>query len=296
MALTDLPIQQQASRRFFFRGYAVAAGGFLTRIGSQPVPLDPSKVTTHGESSLPLIGGVSHSLVRAPELTFPNNIRYGACETFVEGRYDGTQTITTLRATVNDVRLTTGPTPDDNVPNVRSISFRARSMMLQAESVYPQNGPSTFTIHPAQPTEMALVITDTSGNDTKLPITLEFDQKTLSLSDMHKLDEEFRGDRQFFDRSLSCHSGLERPDFGNSSIPRTPRGFIVTSFVRQIRLGDECIPGNVLTRKGFGTIQFGLTLVNPFGRRFVMAHIRMGSSPGGEADFCAVEDTGDWGN
>ena len=105
-----------------------------------------------------------------------------------------------------------------------------------------------------------------------------------------------RHDRQFFDRTLRCYSGLEKPEFEKSAIPRTPRGFIVTSFVRQIRLGDEPIPGNVLIQKGFGMIQFGLMLINPFGRRFVMAHIRMGSSPGGEADFCAVEDTGDWGN
>jgi len=298
MALTDLPIQQQASRRFFFRGYAVAAGGFLTRIGSQPVPLDPSQVTTHGESSLPLIGGVSHSVVRAPELTFPNNIRYGACETFVEGRYDGTQTITTLRATVNDVRLTTGPSPDDNIPNVRAMSFSAGSMALQGESVYPQTGPSTFTIHPSQPTDMALVITDSHGMDTRLPITLEFDQRTLCLPSIHELDDLFRSDRQFFDRTLRCYCGPKKPEFEEKSlIPRTPRGFIVTSFVRQIRLGDsEPIPGNVLNKKGFGVIQFGLMLINPFGRRFVMAHIRMGSSPGGEADFCAVEDTGDWGN
>jgi len=197
---------------------------------------------------------------------------------------------------VNDVRLTTGPTRDDNVPNVQSISFRARSMTLRAESIYPQTGGSTLNVHPTQPEDMALVITDLSGKETKLPITLEFDQKTLSLAGMQELDEEFRSDPKFFQRVLSCHSGNEKPDFGTGRIPRTPRGFIVASFVRQIRLGDECIPGNVLTRKGFGTIQFGLMLINPFGRRFAMAHIRMGSSPGGEADFCAVEDTGDWGN
>jgi len=296
MAPTDLAIQNQDARRFFFRGYAVAAGGFLTRIGSKPVPLDRSTVTTHGESALPLSGGVSHSLVRAPQLTFPNNIQYGACETFVEGRYEGTQTVTTLLATVNDVRMTTGPSPEDNLPNVRAMSFRAGSMTLQGESVYPQTGPSTFTIHPSQPTDMALVITDSHGMDTRLPITLEFDQKTLCLPGIQELDDLFRTDRQFFERTLRCYSGPEKPEFEKSAIPRTPRGFIVTSFVRQIRLGDEPIPGNILSRKGFGMIQFGLMLVNPFGRRFVMAHIRMGSSPGGEADFCAVEDTGDWGN
>jgi hypothetical protein len=33
---------------------------------------------------------------------------------------------------------------------------------------------------------------------------------------------------------------------------------------------------------------------SPCGRRFTMAHIKMGSDPAGEADFAAVEDTGIW--
>ena len=243
-----------------------------------------------------MIGGISHSLVPTPQLNFPQHVSYGACETFVEGRYDGDRTITTLRASVDSVQLATAPSAGDNVPNVRSISFRAGSFAIEAESVYPLTGPSTFTVHPSQPPDMALVITDLSGNDTVLPIALDFDEHALSLSTAQEMDDEFLSNRQFFDRFISRCAPLEELIFGISRIPRTPRGFIVSSFVKQIRLGNEVIPGNVLTRKGFGTIQFGVMLISPCGRRFTMAHIAMGSDPAGDADFCAVEDTGDWGN
>jgi hypothetical protein len=298
VATTNPPVPSQSSSQFFFRGYAVAAGGFLTRIGNQILILDPEKVTTHGESSLPLIGGVSHSLVQTPQLNFPDHISYGACETFVTGLYDRErdQTITTLRASVSDVHLTTGPSAADNVPNVRSISFRAGNLSIQAESIVPRTGESTFTIHPSQSPDMALVTTDVNGKDTTLPIALDFDQQALALSTTHEMDNEFLSNREFFDRVISRFPPLEKLVFGTSRIPRTPRGFIVSSFVKQIRLGNEVIPGNVLIRKGFGTIQFGLMLISPNGRRFTMAHVSMGSDPAGNADCCAVEDTGDWGD
>ncbi len=296
MATTNPPVPSQSSSQFYFRGYAVAAGGFLTRIGDQMLSLDPDKVTTHGESSLPLVGGVSHSLVQTPQLNFPDHISYGTCETFVTGLYDGDRTITTLRASVSDVRLTTGPSAADNVPNVRSISFRAGSLSIQAESIVPRTGESTFTIHPSQSPDTALVITDLYGKETTLPIELDFDQQALALTTSHEIDNEFLSNREFFDRVISRFAPLEKFVFGTSRIPRTPRGFIVSSFVKQIRLGNEVIPGNVLTRKGFGSIQFGLMLISPNGRRFTMAHIAMGSDPAGNADCCAVEDTGDWGD
>jgi hypothetical protein len=295
VATTNPPVPPQSSAQFYFRGYAVAAGGFLTRIGTAFLSLDPEKVTTHGESSLPMIGGVSRSLVPVPELNFPDHISYGACETFVEGRYAGDQTITTLRASVSGVRLATAPSPSDNVPNVRSIAFRANSLSIDAVSVYPRTGKSTFTVRPQAP-DMALEITDTKGNTTTLKIVLDFDDHALSLSTAQEMDDEFLSNRQFFDRFVSRFAPLEELMFGTSVIPKTPRGFIASSFVKQIHVGDEVIPGNVLTRKGFGTIQFGVMLISPTGRRFTMAHIAMGSDPAGDADFCAVEDTGDWGN
>jgi hypothetical protein len=296
VSTTNPPVPPQSSLQFYFRGYAVAAGGFLTRIGSEFLSLDPEKVTTHGESSLPMIGGVSRSFVPTPQLNFPDHISYGACETFVEGRYDGDQTITTLRASVSGVRLATVPSPSDNVPNVRSISFSVGNLSIDAVSVYPRTGKSTFTIRPSQSPDMALVITDTKGDDTTLPIVLDFDDHALSLTTAQEMDDEFLSNRQFFDRFVSRCAPLEEMIFGTSRIPKTPRGFIASSFVKQIHLGKEVIPGNILTRKGFGTIQFGVMQISPTGRRFTMAHIAMGSDPAGDADFCAVEDTGDWGN
>jgi len=273
----------------------VAAAGFLTRIAGQPISLDPGKATTHGESSLPLVGGISHSLIETPQLQFPDHISYGRCETFVEGRYEGTQTtITSLRASVNSVRLATSPSPTDNVAGVQSISLLAGSFSIEGQAIYPLVGQSSFKINPAQPTGLTLVTTSTEGKDTALPITLVFDQHFLSLSTVEEMDEEFLGNRQFFEDCLHRFPSIEKLIFGSSKLPRTQQGRILGSFVKQILLGNQVIPGNVLSTKGFGTIYFGVMVADPFSRRFTMAHVKMGSDPGGDADMCSVEDTGIW--
>src|ERR1700733_11112339 len=86
---------------FVFRGNAVASGGYLTKLDGKPVTLKPDVVTVHGESSLPGIGGISQSLVPQPVLPFAPWIRYGRCETHVEGTGDNGSKLTTLRSTVD---------------------------------------------------------------------------------------------------------------------------------------------------------------------------------------------------
>ena len=265
-------------------------------LNGKPISLDPGKVTTHGESSLPLIGGVSHSFVATPPLNFPDHISYAACKTDVVGRYDGNQTVTTLSASVNSVRLTTSPTPNDGLPDVQSISFHASNFSIAAESVYPLTGNSTFTIMPTQ-ADMGLVVTDkATGKETNFQISLVFDQHILSLSTVKQLDDEFLSNRSFFDNFIYHFPPLERLAFGTSKIPRTRQGVVITSFVKQIQVGNETIPGNVLTKKGFGTIKFGMMVISPSDRRFTMAHIKMGSDPAGDVDLCSVGDTGEWGD
>src|SRR3954470_4344108 len=97
------------SRNFIYRGNAVAAGGYLTKLKGAAVKLDPKIPTVHGESSLPTIGGISHSLVEKPSLPFPDFIQYGQCSTVVEGSGDGNSKTTTLYAAVNNVRTFTSP-------------------------------------------------------------------------------------------------------------------------------------------------------------------------------------------
>src|SRR5436305_1402637 len=103
------PTKPQPVREFVFRGNAVAAGGYLTKQKSEPVVFDRRRVTVHGESSLPTIGGVSHSLVEKPDLPFPKSIEYSNCSTIAEGTGDAKSKVTTLYAAVNQVRITNSP-------------------------------------------------------------------------------------------------------------------------------------------------------------------------------------------
>lgn len=287
-------LQSQNTSEFLFRGNAVAAGGFLTKLNDKPILLDPTTSTTHGESCLPWTGGVSHSLVENPELKFPQFISYGGCETYAEGRHDKDQTVTTVRASVKNVRLSTSPYPPDEAPGIQSITFLAESFSLELQSFYPQTGKASFKINPAVPVGMTLVIKDTAGKESTFPVTLDFDKHLLSFSSMEELDDAFLGDRQFFEEHAYRFPCLEKLVFGSSRIPRTPHGYVVTSFVRQIHVGNDVIPGHVLAKKGFGKIQFGMVLADSLNRRITMARVRMGSDPGGDASFSGVETNGIW--
>ncbi len=258
------------------------------------INLDPQTVTTHGESCLPWAGGVSHSVVEAPQLAFPEFISYGKCETFAEGLQRGIDTTTTVRASVNSVRLTTSPSQEDHAPDIVSFSFSADNFSLELQSFYQQNGRPSFKINPVAPVGMSLVARARKGADTVLPVTLNFDQHLLGLSTTEQFDELFLGNREFFDEHTSRFPSHQKLVFGTSRMPRTPQGYIVTSFVREIRLGNEAIAGNVLARKGFGTVQFGTVLADALNRRIMMASVKMGSDPAGSAGLCGVESNGIW--
>jgi hypothetical protein len=284
---------------FLFRGNAVAAGGFLTRLGGKPIAIDPQTPTTHGESSLPWAGGVSRSLVESPSLRFPQFIRYGRCETYAEGIHNGNQTVTTVRASVSDVRVTTSPSPGETDSDIQSISFSAGSFAVELVSTYtqPSSHPTqpNFKINPIQPLGMTLVVTDKLNRDTPVPVTVDFDQHLLAMSTMQELEDAFLGNRQFFDEYIERfphhHQKLV---FGTSRCPRTPQGYVVTSFVRQITVGGKPVAGHVLRRPGFGTVEFGVVAADTYNRRVTMARIRIGSDPGGDANFSGVETNGIW--
>ena len=283
------------SPEFLFRGNAVAAGGFLRKVGGKPVVLTANDVTTQGESCLPLIGGVSHSNVERPLLRFEKNIRFGQCQTIVQGQYvDPNRTMTTLTATVVNVELTTIPSEKDAVPDVASMSFRAARISLQSATDYPRIGTPTVTVNPEQPVGMALVVNHKSGKQEVLPIVLEFDQDVLKLRTVEEMEQAFLSNQSFFQKFCGRFTGLTGLIFGQSRMPAMAHGSVLASFVSAIRLGNERIEGHVLRRPGFGRIEFGLVQISDTTRRFTMAHVKMACDPEGDADFAAVEDTGIW--
>jgi hypothetical protein len=285
----------QRPPQFLFRGNAVAAGGFLTRIGGNVVQPDPNIITTHGESCLPTIGGVSHSLVQEPALPFPKFIRYRACETFVEGLSAGHNTVTNLRASVNDIQVTTSPSPEDGVPGVQSISFQAVRLSIAMRSTHPPKGQPYFELAgEPEAVGMFLVVTQSSGQSTSTPIHLEFDGPLLGLRTMDDLDNEFLSNREFFDEHVFCFPTSRPLVFGTSKVPRTVQGYVFGSIVKQIGFGDQVIKGNVLSQRGFGTISFGVMISDAYSRRISMARIEFGSDPAGDANFSGVETNGIW--
>jgi hypothetical protein len=293
MISKDPTPQPVNSREFVYRGNAVAAGGLLTKLDGKPLAADPNLISTHGESCLPLIGGVSRSSVQ-PVLPHPKFITYTDCQTFAWGRLVGDSTVTTLSASVGRIQVTTSPSDSDHVPDVASISFAATHIFIEMESTHPQYGQPSIVIKQAQAQGMALILTSSSGGVTQTPIELIFDDALMGLPSMERMDEEFRINRQFFDDQCRRYPTKPKPVFGRNKLPRTSQGYYSASIVKAIRFGDKVIEGNTLATKGFGTISFGLLLSDDYSRRISMARVKMGSDPAADIGFGGVETNGIW--
>ena len=282
------------SSNFVFRGNAVSAGGYLTRLNGTPVRLSPDRVTVHGESSLPLIGGVSHSVVEKPDLPYPDWIQYGRCETFVEGTGDEGSKVTTLRVSVEGVNITTRPSPEDNLPNVRQISFQIDRLSLEIRSVHPQEGQPYFVLLRRPETKnMRLVRTVKEGPAAAVSMSLDFDQPLLSGHTLDEVEYRYANDRNFFDEVAARYEPKAEPKFGDK-LPRSNTGYVVSSIVKSISIEGKIIPGNVLVEPGFGRIVFGQMIADGYSRRVSLVQVDMGSDPDGSMSLAGVDTNGVW--
>lgn len=279
---------------FIFRGNAIASGGYLTRLNGARVPLKPDTVTVHGESSLPTIGGISHSLIEKPKLPFPDWIQYGRCETFVEGSGDEGAKITTLRTSVEGVKVTTRPSPEDNVPNIRQITFQADRLSLEVRSVHPRQGQPYFILLRRPVTKgIQLVRTPKEGPAQTVKIELEYDHPLMSGYTLDELDARFAGEQAVFEELAARFEAVAAPNFGQK-IPRSTTGYVVSSIVSGYRLDGKEQRGNVLVEPGFGRITFGQMIADGFSRRVGLVRIEMGSDPAGRTQLAGVDTNGVW--
>ncbi len=292
---TTVSLLKSPKPEFVFRGDALAAGGFITKLNNARVPLDTEFTTTNGESRLPMIGGVSRSLVEAPNHRFPDFLNYGRCETSAVGKFVEGNAVTTLTATVENVHMTTSPSADDKAEGVRAIAFHADKLSIALESTHPQKGAPRFEFSgEPEARGLFLAITDSEGQVTTLPIEVVFDERLLKLCTLKDLDDEFLGNREFFEEHSPRFPTRAKLVFGRSRIPRTSDGYVFGSIVKQLSVGGDVVRGSMLTRKGFGTIRFGVMVANTYSRRIALAHVSMGSETGAEADYACVESNGIW--
>jgi len=272
-------------RRYIFHGNAVAAGVFLTRIGNIERRIEHP---VNGQSSLPVIGGFSEPPVIEP--VFAGELGevffYAAPQTKAQGIFDGEVAVTTVEASVQKVRVTNWPAPEESVDRA-PIEFRAEALRLSMISRHPPEGQPS--IHFAEP---PLFDGLSLGGQ---PITLELHDELMRLARWQDLEERFRTDLEFFKK---CVFGLIHPGrpltFGEE-IPRAAGGsYALFSFVRSITWGNRTIPGHVLVQPGFGAIYFGEILLNDRERRVTMVRMQLGSQNGGQAVFAENAPDGTW--
>jgi hypothetical protein len=269
-------------RRFVFHGNAVAAEVFLTKIGNvEQTAINP--VT--GQSSLPVIGGKSVSEVLTPSLSaqLASVFSYGAARTNAEGIFEGKNAITTVEASVNDVRVTNRPAPKQSA-DLSPIEFRAGALSLSLRSTHPPKGQPHIEF--AQTPQFQGV--SLNGK----PILLELNTELMQLSRWSDLAKRFRTNRKFFE---SCPFGPFDPKsplaFGQE-IPYAAGSYALCSFVRSIKWGDQTIAGHVLTHPGFGSIYFGEILLNDRERRITMVRMQLGCENAGQAVFAEGDPNG----
>ena len=270
-------------QRFLFHGNAVAAEIFITRVGKDKT----RKVSpVHGQSSLPVIGGHSESVVAASDPAFIATVSYGECRTNADGIVEKQIATTTVSASVRDVRLTNQPSPGD-AESMNPIEFRSGLLSVTLRSTNPRAG---------QP---SIKFAETPHFDglslNGLPIEIELRKPLMNLSKLADLDEKFRTNRKFYDdcQDAFLYQDPEKPPAFGEGLPII-NGYSICSIVRRIRWGDQWIKGHVLTKKGFGSIYFGEMLVSRDNRRITLVRVKMGSDTGAEASFAESDPNGGW--
>jgi hypothetical protein len=274
-------------RRFVFHGNAVAAEVFLTRIGEteqylvQPVD---------GQSSLPVIGGYSESIVETPILRgeLAKVFAYRQARTMADGRLDPKGTsITKVQASVADVRVTNQPSPGETDAG-KPIVFTADALALSMLSTCPPDANQpTIEFVDGTPRFQGLFLAG-------LPIELELNVGLMQCSRWDDLANKFRTVREFFDNVFESFARLdpERPPAFGDDVPFVRGAYALCSFVRSIRWDGRTIPGHVLALPGFGAIYFGEMLLNDREWRVTMVRMRLGSNNAGQAVFAETDPNG----
>jgi hypothetical protein len=273
-------------RRFIFHGNAVAAEVFLTRIGDdeqyrvQPVG---------GQSSLPVIGGFSESLIETPTIAgfIANVFTYGKVHTMAEGRVNDDVARTLVYASVADVRVTNEPSPGETAES-RPITFTADNLALSMLSVHRLSEPQPVIQFVDDTPQFQGLTLD------GLPIELELNVDLMRCSRWDDLEKNFRTNREFFDNCCESFAPLdaERPPSFGDKIPFVRGTYAQASFVRSIRWGNRVIRGHVLAQPGFGAIYFGEMLLNDHEWRVTAVRMQLGSNSGGQAVFAETDPNG----
>jgi hypothetical protein len=271
-------------RRYVFHGNAVGAEVFLTRVGNiEQTVINP----VSGQSSLPVIGGISQSEEPTPDLptVLATVFSYSGARTRAEGIFVGQDAVTTVEASVNAIRVTNRPAPGQSGgPN--PIEFRADALSLSLRSTHPQKGQPRIEFM-GRPQFGGLSLDG-------LPIELELNDELMQLARWKDLEKRFRTNRAFFDSCPFAVTDPKRPTAFGKDIPYTVGSYALCSFVRSIKLGDRIIPGHVLDRPGFGTIYFGEVLLNDRERRVTMVRMQLGCENAGQAVFAENAPNGTW--
>jgi hypothetical protein len=276
-------VPKQFPQRFVFHGNAVAAEVIINRVGQDRT----RKVSpVQGQSSLPVIGGHSESLVAASDPAFSDVFSYGECRTQADGFVEKQVATTTVSASVRDVRLINRPAPGE-AEDVSPIEFRSGFLSVTLRSTHARKGQPRIEFVESPQFEGLFL--------NNLPIELELRKPFMNLSRMADLDKRFRTNRKFYDdcrNAFLCPNPEKQPAFGRG-IPIL-NGYAICSIVQRIRWGDQTIEGHVLTKKGFGSIYFGEMLLNENNRRLTLVRVKMGSDTDAEAALAESDPNGGW--
>ncbi|HUE04290.1 MAG TPA: hypothetical protein VMR62_32365 [Bryobacteraceae bacterium] len=272
-------------RRYIFHGNAVAAEVFLTKIAN--VAQNPPVINlVTGPSTLPVIGGISESVVPTPSILKPlaGVFSYGASRTSAEGIIVNGTPVTTVAAAVQNVRVTNRPAPGPS-SNPAPLVFEATALSLTLRSTHPsQDQPSIVFAEPPLFQGLSL-----AGQ----PISLTLNDDLMGLGRWDDLESRFRTDRAFFD-GCSFGSVNGGPAAFGQGIPFQRGSFALCSFVRSINWGGREIPGHVLALPDFGAIYFGEILLNDRERRVTMVRMQLGCENAGQAVFAETDPNGTW--
>jgi hypothetical protein len=265
--------QNQDGPRFIFHGNAMPFGGRTEAINEKP---HLELIKGPPAAALPVVGG--WSIASSAGSSCHDWFKYGATVADCKGEWlGGQQYRTTVMSSIADVHIINNP----HVFEASNIRIR---MVSQHDG--PDNPPHIV------PTEIVFENMRLDGQ----PITVPYDNDLSRFPTLAEFEKEYQTDQNFFNKYQVC---LKHPKgearFGDP-MPRTPGGFISTSFVRSVVWNGQTFQGNVLSLRGFGSIYFGESLLNADNRRITMVRLALGCDRQAAVVCAEADPNGNWSN
>jgi len=264
------------TEQILISGHAIGLSGFVTKLNDRHTD---STIPVRGVSAVPLMGGVSKSVIDGPAShEHAPFVSFSSIETEADGSADATRKtdkgIVNTRVTIRGLV----------VAGRFHIDFVQASLQLRHQGVG---------------TQPAIVMDGTSFGSILLDdeiIRVHTDDRLFRLHTQNELINDIKANPDYY------KGRLFRGPQDDRDIPHlSGSGYIMLSIANKVEVitrdpkkkPNATVQGHRVLLPGFGALRFGELMIRPESRRLTMLNLELGCSDEGRVMACAAESMGE---